>query len=159
MKKRVIVCFVLGLVISIGAIGCGIKTEESNETPALVPTEIAEPTDTRDQQTASEEPVQTTLAEAISKYKPGTYTSKMELKNATLDLEVTVDQNHVTSVKFLNLDSETEEKYPLLEPCLESITSQLYAQIPIDDILVADHGKYTSIKILDTIKKVLEQAY
>ncbi|MDO5293577.1 MAG: hypothetical protein Q4F05_12615 [bacterium] len=91
-------------------------------------------------------------------YKPGVYTSQMTLNNATLNLEVVVDKNHVNSVKFVNLDKDVTTMYPLVEPALEDIASQLYLDVPVDEILISDSSKYTSVKILDTIKDTLEKA-
>ncbi|MDO5521756.1 MAG: hypothetical protein Q4G58_14780 [bacterium] len=91
-------------------------------------------------------------------YKPGVYTSQMTLNNATLNLELVVDKNHVNSVKFVNLDKDVATMYPLVEPALEGIASQLYLDVPVDEILISDSSKYTSVKILDTIKDTLEKA-
>ncbi len=91
-------------------------------------------------------------------YKPGVYTSQMKLSDATLNLEIVVDENHINSVKFVNLDSEVTTMYPLVEPALEEIQAQLALDVPVDEILISDTSKYTSIKILDTIKSTLEKA-
>lgn len=91
-------------------------------------------------------------------YKPGVYTSQMTLNNATLNLEVIVDENHVNSVKFVNIDKEVTTMYPLVAPALEDIASQLYLDVPVDEVLISDSSKYTSVKILDTIKSTLQKA-
>lgn len=91
-------------------------------------------------------------------YKPGVYTSQMTLNNATLNLEVVVDEDHINSVKFVNLDEDVSTMYPLVKPALEEIAEQLYSDVPVDDIVIGDDSKYTSIKILDTIKDTLKKA-
>lgn len=52
-------------------------------------------------------------ADAKSLYKPGIYTSSIDLNENTFDLEVTVDSDRVTSIRLVNL-SET------LQPCFLS---------------------------------------
>lgn len=91
-------------------------------------------------------------------YKAGVYTSQMTLNNATLNLEVVVDQDHINSVRFVNLDQDVSTMYPLVQPALEEIADQLYSDVPVDDIVIGDDSKYTSIKILDTIKETLRKA-
>ena len=54
-------------------------------------------------------------------YKAGVYTSQMTLNNATLNLEVVVDQDHINSVRFVNLDQDVSTMYPLVKPALEEI--------------------------------------
>ena len=42
-------------------------------------------------------------ADAKSLYKPGIYTSSIDLNENTFDLEVTVDSDRVTSIRLVNL--------------------------------------------------------
>ena len=49
-------------------------------------------------------------ADAKSLYKPGIYTSSIDLNENTFDLEVTVDSDRVTSIRLVNLYSE-DQKY------------------------------------------------
>ncbi len=91
-------------------------------------------------------------------YKPGVYTSQMNLDNATLNLEVVVDDNHINSVRFVNLDDSVTTMYPLVKPALEEIADQLYQDVTIGDIEFSEGNQYTSIMILDTIKSILKKA-
>ena len=38
------------------------------------------------------------------KYIPGIYTSTLTLNNTALEVEVTVDESHINSIRFSNLD-------------------------------------------------------
>ena len=38
------------------------------------------------------------------KYMPGVYTSTVTLNNTALEVEVTVDETHIKSIRFSNLD-------------------------------------------------------
>ena len=46
-------------------------------------------------------------ADAKSLYKPGIYTSSIDLNENTFDLEVTVDSDRVTSIRLVNLSEIT----------------------------------------------------
>ena len=65
-------------------------------------------------------------ADAKSLYKPGIYTSSIDLNENTFDLEVTVDSDRVTSIRLVNLSESTAAMFPLMEPALESLASQIY---------------------------------
>ena len=47
-------------------------------------------------------------------YKPGIYTASMTLNNTPLEVEVSVDKNHINSIRFANLDESVETMYPLV---------------------------------------------
>ena len=54
-------------------------------------------------------------ADAKSLYKPGIYTSSIDLNENTFDLEVTVDSDRVTSIRLVNLSESlpVAGKYPI----------------------------------------------
>ncbi len=91
-------------------------------------------------------------------YKPGVYTSQMNLDNATLNLEIVVDDNHINSVRFVNLDEAVTTMYPLVAPALNEIADQLLEDVAINDIEISEGSQYTSVMILDTIKATLKKA-
>ena len=47
------------------------------------------------------------------KYIPGVYTSDVTLNNTALEVEVTVDESHINSIRFSNLDESVAAMYPL----------------------------------------------
>ena len=59
-------------------------------------------------------------ADAKSLYKPGIYTSSIDLNENTFDLEVTVDYDRVTSIRLVNL-SESTTAIPFLKLCFNFI--------------------------------------
>ena len=91
-------------------------------------------------------------------YIPGIYTTALVLGNQTVDLEVVVDQNIVTSVRLVNLDEAIATMYPLLEPALESISAQLYEGVLLDDITYGEENKYTSLILLNAVEQTLSKA-
>ncbi len=56
-----------------------------------------------------------------TKYAPGVYTSSVMLGNTALEVEVTVDESHINSIRFSNLDETVATMYPLIQPAIEDI--------------------------------------
>lgn len=91
-------------------------------------------------------------------YIPGVYTSSIELNSNTFDVQVTVDQNKITDISLVNLSESTTAMYPLMEPALEDLASQIYSSQSFDNITYSDDNKYTSMLLLDAIETAAEKA-
>lgn len=91
-------------------------------------------------------------------YIPGVYTTSLVLSDHTVDVEVIVDRDCVTSIRLVNLDEAVTTMYPLLEPAIESIAGQIYERQSLDGITYADENKYTSLVLLQAIQAALEKA-
>ena len=108
-------------------------------------------------------------ADAKSLYKPGIYTSSIDLNENTFDLEVTVDSDRVTSIRLVNLSESTTAMFPLvkpstaamfplMEPALESLASQIYTSQSLENIQYSEDQKYTSMILLNAIETALKKA-
>lgn len=91
-------------------------------------------------------------------YVPGVYTSTIELNDQTFDVEVSVDENHINSIALNNLSETATAMYPLMEPTLESLASQIYATQSTENISFGDDNKYTSQILLQAINAALDKA-
>lgn len=91
-------------------------------------------------------------------YVPGVYTSTIELNGQTFDVEVSVDENHINSIALNNLSVTATAMYPLMEPTLESLASQIYATQSTENISFGDDNKYTSQILLQAINAALDKA-
>ena len=96
----------------------------------------------------------TDTAEALD----AVYTSSIELNSNTFDVQVTVDQNKITDISLVNLSESTTAMYPLMEPALEDLASQIYTSQSFDNITYSDDNKYTSMLLLDAIETAVEKA-
>ena len=79
-------------------------------------------------------------ADAKSLYKPGIYTSSIDLNENTFDLEVTVDSDRVTSIRLV------------------SLASQIYTSQSLENIQYSEDQKYTSMILLNAIETALKKA-
>lgn len=92
------------------------------------------------------------------KYIAGVYTTSIELNDNTFDVQVTVDKNHINSIELVNLSETTTAMYPLMEPTLDTLASQIYEAQSTDDIVSQEDNKYTSMLLLEAIKTALSKA-
>ena len=92
------------------------------------------------------------------KYIPGIYTSTLTLNNNSLEVEVTVDESHINSIRFSNLDETITTMYPLIQPAIEDIAEQIYNTQSLEEIEYSSDNPYTSKSILNAIDTALEKA-
>ena len=92
------------------------------------------------------------------KYTPGVYTSSLTLNNTALEVEVTVDESHINSIRFSNLDESVTTMYPLIQPTIEEIAEQVYEAQSLEEIRHSSDNPYTSQSILNAIETALEKA-
>lgn len=95
---------------------------------------------------------------AAASYVPGVYNSQLSLNDTMLNIEVVVDENHINSVRLVNIDESVATMYPLMEPAMESISEQLCKGVPMEDIVLSDSSKYTQTMLLQAVEETLEKA-
>lgn len=91
-------------------------------------------------------------------YTPGQYTTTLTFNGNAADVKVTVDENQITSITLQNLEESVSVMYPLLEPSLEEISTQILETQSLDNISYSSDSQYTSMLLLDAIAASLEQA-
>lgn len=91
-------------------------------------------------------------------YIPGVYTTELVLGNQSIDVEVIVDRNSITSIRMVNLNDAITTMYPLLEPTFESICSQVYELQTLEGVTYSSDSKYTSLVLLESIRSSLDKA-
>ncbi len=97
-------------------------------------------------------------ADTGKRYTPGIYTSALTLNNTNLEVEVTVDESRINSIRFSNIDETVTAMFPLIQPAIEDIAEQIYETQSLDDITLPDDTPYTSQMILDAIREAVEKA-
>ena len=98
--------------------------------------------------------------EAVStqQYTPGVYSSTLTLNNTTLEVEVAVDESHINSIRFANLDETVSTMYPLIQPTIEEIAEQVYDQQSLENLTFSEDNPYTSQAIANAIDSALKKA-
>ena len=93
-----------------------------------------------------------------SRYTPGIYRSSLSLNNNTFDVEVTVDADRISSIHLTNLSETTAAMFPLIEPALDSLASQIYSSQSLENLDYPSNQKYTSAMLIEAIRKAVEKA-
>jgi len=91
-------------------------------------------------------------------YIPGIYTTQLVLNGQTLDVEVIVNQEAVTSIRLVNPSESITTMYPLLAPTLQSISEQIYETQSLGTVTYTSDSKYTSLVLLEAIRNSLQKA-
>lgn len=80
----------------------------------------------RKKESAKKPAASSTGSAESARYIPGIYTSTISLGDQTFDIQVDVEQDRITAISMNNLSETTAAMYPLMEPALDSIASQIY---------------------------------
>ena len=95
---------------------------------------------------------------AEKKYTPGIYTSSVTLNNTDLEVEVSVDEAKINSVRLSNLDETVTAMYPLIQPAIESLAEQICDKQSLDNIELSEENPYTSQLLLNAVEAALKKA-
>lgn len=94
----------------------------------------------------------------MTAYIPGVYTTTLLLGQNSVELEIVLDENNINSIRLVQLDDAVTTMYPLIEPALESIVTQIYDSQSLDNITFSDDNRYTSSVLLEAIRTTIEKA-
>lgn len=91
-------------------------------------------------------------------YVPGVYTTSLILNDNVVEIEVTVDEENINSIRLVNLDEAVTTMYPLIQPSFEDLAEQIVQNQSLEGVTYADDSKYTSMILLNAITASLEKA-
>lgn len=95
---------------------------------------------------------------STNSYVPGIYTTSLILNDNVVEIEVTVDEKNINSIRLVNLDEAITTMYPLIQPSFEDLANQIITNQSLDGITYSDDSKYTSMILLNAISASLEKA-
>ena len=91
-------------------------------------------------------------------YTPGIYSASIVLGNQNANVEVTVDASQITSVSLISLSESVETMYPLMQPAMESLASQIIGKQSLEGIEYPAGSQYTSMALMNAIETALSKA-
>lgn len=159
-----LVLLVVSVLIIMVAVSLFIPSEDrpeekSSETSPEVSSEVSSEVS---QGVSSEPPVDVNAgAGAIyttDTYVPGIYSSTLQLGSSTVELQITVDKNHINSINMTNIDESITTLYPLMRPTLSELSAVILAEQSIDNISYNDENRYTSMLLMQAITQTLDKA-
>lgn len=96
--------------------------------------------------------------EETGMYTPGVYSTSVALGGAAIDVSVAVDSNNINSISLENMTDSVETMYPLVEPAMNELVSQIVQNQSTDNISYANTSQYTSKVLLNAIDNTLSKA-
>lgn len=99
-----------------------------------------------------------TKTHSTTTYIPGRYTATLTVNATPLDIIVTVKESEISSIEFYNLSESITASYPLMQPALEKLTTQILTSQSTDNITYDDKMKYTQQALIETINRALKKA-
>lgn len=97
------------------------------------------------------------IAESAA-YIPGIYTSSIDFKNRSVDVQVIVDKDRIKDISLVDLEDSVAVMYPLMEPTIEHLRDQILEQQSLDGITYETENQYTSAVLLNAIDQALKKA-
>ena len=99
----------------------------------------------------------TTSSDSVS-YVPGVYTSSIVLGSQHMNVEVTVDSDHINSIALVPLSDSVTTMYPLMQPTLDSLAGQILENQSTENLSYSSETRYTSTALLNAIDSALAKA-
>lgn len=151
MKELIYTAIFVGLAILLVAIGWamfqgGDSNSEGKQNHQTAPSSHGLPTDVD------------TSANTDIHYIPGIYTASLPLSNQSVDVEVIVDTNQIKSIRLVDLQESVAAMYPLMEPTMNTLQSQILTSQSIDGVTYDAGSKYTAYVLLQAVQSALEKA-
>lgn len=91
-------------------------------------------------------------------YTPGVYTTSIHLGENPVNLQVTVDKDHVESIVLSPFEESVAAMYPLLSSCLDTINAQITSGVSPENVVYDEASQYTASVLLDAITLTLNKA-
>ena len=91
-------------------------------------------------------------------YIPGVYTSSLKLGSQQINLEVAVDSDRINAITMVPLTDSVETMYPLMQPSLDSLASQICSQQSLENLTYPEETRYTSQVLIQAIEQALKKA-
>lgn len=95
---------------------------------------------------------------ASATYIPGIYTSSIDFKNRSVDVQVTVDKDRIKDISLVELEDSVAVMYPLMEPTVAYLRDQIVAQQSLENISYKAENQYTSAVLVRAIDQALQKA-
>jgi uncharacterized protein with FMN-binding domain len=91
-------------------------------------------------------------------YLPGVYSAALTLGSEDVNVKVTVDKNRITSIDLVPLSEAVTTMYPLMQPTLDDLASQIISNQSTENLTYPSTSRYTSTALLNAINTALDKA-
>lgn len=94
----------------------------------------------------------------VAGYVPGVYSAALTLGNENVNVEVRVDAKRINSIELVPLSEAVTTMYPLMQPTLEDLASQIVGTQSTENLTYPSASRYTSGALLKAIDTALDKA-
>ena len=91
-------------------------------------------------------------------YVPGVYSAALTLGSEQVNVEVAVDSDRINSIALIPLSEAVTPMYPLMQPTLDSLASQIVTTQSTENLTYPSTSRYTSAALLNAINTALDKA-
>ena len=91
-------------------------------------------------------------------YLPGVYSAALTLGSEDVNVKVTLDKNRITSIDLVPLSEAVTTMYPLMQPTLDDLASQIISNQSTENLTYPSTSRYTSTALLNAINTALDKA-
>lgn len=91
-------------------------------------------------------------------YIPGVYSASLTLGSQEVNVEMAVDSERITSISMVPLSDSVATMYPLVQPSLQSLTTQICETQSLENLTYSEDTRYTSQVLIQAIEKALKKA-
>ena len=99
-----------------------------------------------------------TASSGQASYIPGVYTASLTLGNQEVNVEVTVDADHINTITMRPLSDSVATMYPLMQPTLSDLAEQICNTQSLENLSYSSETRYTSTALLNAIETALNKA-
>lgn len=103
----------------------------------------------------SENKISDTAAEG--KYESGQFTKEIQMGDAYVNVQLSLEGDHIKGLELVNLEKSVKTMYPLMEPTVEKISKQLVSGKDVAEIEISEESQYTEKVILGAVEQLLEE--
>ncbi|MGN0483793.1 MAG: hypothetical protein ACI4HI_09605 [Lachnospiraceae bacterium] len=96
--------------------------------------------------------------ETTARFTPGVYTASVPFKDQAVEVEVTVDADHINDVSIANLSETVTTMYPLMEPTVEKLKKQIVKTQSVENLTYDKENQYTSELVIQAIQDAVKKA-
>ncbi len=93
-----------------------------------------------------------------SRYRPGIYSASLAIGGQNINVEVAVDADQINSVALVSLDEAVTTMYPLMQPVMEDLETQIVSSQSLDSLSYSMETRYTSQALIQAIETALGKA-
>lgn len=92
-----------------------------------------------------------------SSYIPGVYTSSITLGGNPIEVQVSLDENHINDIQLANISESVTTMYPLIQDSFNDIANEVIRQGSTNITYTSDN-KYTASLFLNAINNAINKA-